>query len=59
MTQQRLMIPMLSLTAVWSNTPASLFCKECDCNLCDNCISDHNDFKLTRNHEMELLKLTE
>ena len=38
---------------------ASLFSKEFDCNLCDNCISDHNNFKLTRNHEMELLKLTE
>ena len=33
-------------------------CKECDCNLCDSCINDHNNFKLTRNHEMLLLKLT-
>ena len=39
--------------------PASLFCKECDCNLCDSCINDHNNFKLTRNHEMLLLKSTE
>ena len=36
--------------------PASLFCKECDCNLCDSCINDHNNFKLTCNHEMLLLK---
>ena len=28
-----------------------------NCNLCDSCI--HNNFKLTRNHEMLLLKSTE
>ena len=34
-------------------------CKECDCSLCDSCINDHNNFKLTLNHEMLLLKSTE
>ena len=37
----------------------SLFCKECDCNLCNSCNNDHSNFKLTRNHEMLLLKSTE
>ena len=37
----------------------TVFCKECDCNLCDSCINDHNNFKLTLNHEMLLLKSTE
>ena len=42
--------------------PEPLYCKLCEpdeknCNLCDSCI--HNNFKLTCNHEMLLLKSAE